>query len=165
MKAINLPNWIKDNEHLLKPPVGNQTIWKDRDFIVMIIKGPNNRKDYHVNSGEEFFYQLKGSINLKVVVNGKFEIVTINEGDIFLLPANTPHSPQRPEGTLGMVIEKKRQDFELDAFMWFCDNCQQKLYEEKFYLSDIVTQFPPIFNRFYKSKLNKCTNCGYELLE
>ena len=163
MKAINLSNWIKEHEELMVPPVGNRTIWTDTDFIVMIIKGPNNRNDFHVNCGEEFFYQLKGSINLRIHQHNQFENITLNEGDIFLLPPNTPHSPQRPEGSIGMVIEKKRLKDELDSFVWFCDQCGQKLYQEDFHLTDIVNQFPPIFERFYQSFHNKCQNCGYIL--
>ncbi len=165
MQSLNLFNWIKQNEGQMVPPVGNKVIWPDRDFIVMIIKGPNNRKDFHINGGEEFFYQLKGNMVLKTYVDNKFRNVEIKEGEIFLLPPNTPHSPQRPKDSIGMVIEKRRGANEIDSFAWYCDNCMSKLYQEDFHLTDIASQFPPIFKRFYASGFNKCKNCGFELIE
>jgi 3-hydroxyanthranilate 3,4-dioxygenase len=158
--TINFQKWIDENRHLLKPPVGNKLIWEDREFIVMVIGGPNSRTDYHVNGGEEFFYQVEGDIVLKVLDNGQPVDVPIKQGEIFLLPPSTPHSPRRPANTVGLVIERKRQDGELDGFVWCCEGCGEKLYEEYFQLTDIATQFPPIFERFYKSDASRCGKCG-----
>lgn len=161
LPPINFKQWIEDNRHLLKPPVGNKVIWQDGDFIVMVIGGPNARTDFHVNEGPEFFYQIEGDIVLKVVHDGKIQDVPLKQGEIFLLPGNTPHSPCRPANTIGLVIEHKRREGEKDGFMWFCDNCQTKLYEEFFVLTDIGSQFPPIFERFYSNIENStCKKCG-----
>jgi 3-hydroxyanthranilate 3,4-dioxygenase len=160
LSPINFKKWIDENRHLLKPPVGNKLIWEDREFIVMVIGGPNSRTDYHVNGGEEFFYQVEGDIVLKVIDNGRPVDVPIKEGEIFLLPPNTPHSPRRPANTVGLVIERRRQEGELDGFIWLCENCGSKLYEEFFQLTNIATQFPPIFERFYSSEASTCKNCG-----
>lgn len=160
LSTINLKQWVEDNRHLLKPPVGNKLVWEDRDFIVMIVGGPNSRTDYHVNGGEEFFYQIEGDIVLKVFDEGSLQDVPIKAGEIFLLPPNTPHSPQRPPNTVGLVLEKKRQEGEIDGFIWYCQNCGEKLYEEYFHLTNIVTQFPPIFERFYASDNTTCKKCG-----
>lgn len=159
LSTINLKRWIDENRHLLKPPVGNKMVWEDREFIVMVVGGPNSRTDYHINGGEEFFYQVEGDIVLKVIDDEKVVDVSVKEGDIFLLPANTPHSPRRPANTVGLVIERKRVEGELDGFIWLCENCGHKLYEETFQLTNIVTQFPPIFERFYKSEASKCPQC------
>src|SRR3569832_2015385 len=127
-RAFNFKKWIDDNRHLLKPPVGNQQVYKgNKDFIVMVVGGPNARKDYHYNEGEEFFYQLEGDIVVKIIDDGKPVDIHLNEGDIFLLPPRTPHSPQRGPITVGLVIERKREVTELDGFMWFCENCGNKL--------------------------------------
>ena len=99
LQALNFKKWIDEHRHLLKPPVGNQQIWADREFMVTVVGGPNARRDFHVNQGEEFFYQLEGDIQLHVLVDGKREVVPIREGEIFLLPPNVPHSPQRPPNT------------------------------------------------------------------
>lgn len=147
---------------MLKPPVGNQQVYKgNNDFIVMVVGGPNARKDYHYNEGEEFFYQLEGNITLKIIDNGQPIDVPINEGDIYLLPPRVPHSPQRTAGSVGLVIERYRKPNEKDGFMWFCENCNHKLYEEYFELTDIVSQLPKVMQTFYNSEeLRTCTECG-----
>ena len=160
-KGINFRQWIDEHRHLLKPPVGNQVVFEDAEFMVMVIGGPNARKDYHFNEGEEFFYQVEGDITLRVMENGTTRDIPIREGEIFLLPARVPHSPQRPAETVGLVIERKRREGELDGFMWFCESCGEKLYEEFFPLKNIVTQLPPIMERFFSSEENRsCTDCG-----
>lgn len=164
-QSLNLKKWIADSRHLLKPPVGNKCIWLDgevkHDFIVMAVGGPNARTDFHVNSSEEFFYQVEGNITLKIINQlGRMQDILINEGDIYLLPANTPHSPQRPEATIGLVIEKKRLAGELDGLQWYCEKCQNKLYEEFFALTNIETDFAAVFERYYNSRHTTCENCG-----
>lgn len=160
--AFSIKKWIDDNRHLLKPPVGNQQVYKDnKDFIVMVVGGPNARKDYHFNEGEEFFFQMEGDIVLKIIEDGKQRDIPIKEGEIFLLPPRTPHSPQRPANTVGLVMERYRDSSEKDGFMWFCENCSNKLYEEYFSLTDIVKQLPPLMEKFYSNKdLRTCKNCG-----
>ncbi|MCU0330730.1 MAG: 3-hydroxyanthranilate 3,4-dioxygenase [Candidatus Kapabacteria bacterium] len=158
---INFTAWIEEHRHLLKPPVGNRKVYEDTDFIVMVVGGPNARKDYHYNEGEEFFYQLEGDITVKIIDEGVPKDVHIRQGDIFLLPPRTPHSPQRPADTVGLVIERKRSPEELDAFMWFCETCGTKLYEEFLPLKDIVTQLPPLFARYWSTmEYRTCKQCG-----
>ena len=130
-RPFNLNKWIEENRHLLKPPVGNQSVYKEAgDFIVMVVGGPNSRKDFHFNEGEELFYQLEGDIVVRIQEDGKIVDIPIKAGDMFLLPGRTPHSPQRGPNTVGLVIEIKRRTEELDGFMWFCEKCDEKLYEE-----------------------------------
>jgi 3-hydroxyanthranilate 3,4-dioxygenase len=161
-RPFSFKQWIEDNRHLLKPPVGNQQIYKDNeDFIVMVVGGPNERKDYHFNEGEEWFYQMEGDITLKIIEDGEPVDISIKEGEIFLLPPKVPHSPQRPANTIGLVIERYRPEGELDGFHWYCENCANKLYEEYFQLNDIVAQLGPIMQKFYDSEeLRTCNNCG-----
>lgn len=159
--TLNIKKWIDENRHLLKPPVGNKLVFKDTDFIVMVIGGPNTRTDYHINGGEEFFYQLEGDMTLKVIDDGKPVDLPIKEGEIFLLPPNVPHSPRRPANTIGLVIERQRRDGELDGLSWYCEKCDNKLYEERFQLDNIETQFGGIFDKFYDSEdLSTCKSCG-----
>lgn len=159
---FNFKKWIDENRHLLKPPVGNQQVYKDnKDFIVMVVGGPNSRKDYHYNEGEEFFYQLEGDIQVKIIENDKPRTIDIKEGDIFLLPGGVPHSPQRPANTVGLVMERYRQDGEKDGFIWLCENCDHKLYEEYFEMTDIVKQLPEVMKNFYGDiEKRTCKNCG-----
>jgi len=161
-RAFNFKQWINDNRHLLKPPVGNQQVYKGNDdFIIMVVGGPNSRKDYHYNEGEEFYYQVEGNIVLKIMEDGKPVDIPIKEGDIFLLPPKTPHSPQRPAGTVGMVVELYRHEKEMDGCFWYCEKCGNELYKEYFPLTDIVTELPKIFDKFYSNlDLRTCKNCG-----
>lgn len=163
LPPFNLQGWINDNREKLKPPVGNQVIYKDSDFIVMVVGGPNIRKDYHVNHTEEFFYQVEGDITLKVHEDGMIRDISIREGEIFLLPPSIPHSPQRPEHTVGLVIERQRPEGVQDGFIWYCDNCGAKVFESFFRLENIVKQLPPLFKDFYADpKKHTCSQCNHK---
>ncbi len=161
-KPFNFRQWIDEHRHLLKPPVGNQQVYKaNDDFIVMVVGGPNSRKDYHYNEGEEFFFQVEGDIVLKVIDGGNPVDIPIREGEIFLLPPKVPHSPQRPANTVGLVIERYRASTEQDGFQWYCESCGNKLYEEFFTLTDIVKQLPVVMENFYGSEARRtCKKCG-----
>lgn len=163
-KPFSFKKWIDDNRHLLKPPVNNKVVYQDTEFIVMVVGGPNARKDYHFNESEEFFYQLEGDIMVKIQDDGKAVEHQIKEGDIFLLPPRVPHSPIRGTNTIGLVMERKRRENEKDGLLWFCEKCNNKLYEEYFKLTNIMTQFQEVFDRFYGSKENRtCKKCGHEM--
>ncbi len=162
-KTINFKQWVDNNRKNLKPPIGNKMIWPNRDFIVMVVGGPNERTDFHVNMGEEFFYQLEGDMTLKIIdEDKKIKDVEIKEGEIFLLPANVPHSPQRRKDTVGLVIERKRRKEEVDGLQWYCKKCSNKLYEESFHLINIETQLTAACNNYLNNKYNICKNCGTE---
>jgi 3-hydroxyanthranilate 3,4-dioxygenase len=152
-KPFNLNQWIKDNKHLLKPPVGNKNIYVDsEDYIVMIVAGPNARKDYHYNETEELFYQLEGSIKVIIQENGERKEMELHAGD----------SPIRYENSIGLVIERKRagKGFK-DGLLWHCENCNHKLHEVYFELHDIEKDFLPHYEHFYNSEqLRTCNNCG-----
>ena len=161
-RPFNFQQWIDEHRHLLKPPVGNQQVFTGNDdFIVMVVGGPNARKDYHVDDSEEFFYQVEGDMTLKIIEDGTPVDLPIRAGEIYLLPAGVPHSPQRPAGTVGLVIERYRKPDELDGFQWYCENCGHKLYEEFAPVTDIVQQLPLIMNNFWDSEERRtCKVCG-----
>jgi 3-hydroxyanthranilate 3,4-dioxygenase len=163
---FNFNQWINENKDKLKPPVANKNMYPlSKDFIVMVVGGPNARKDYHFNETEELFYQVKGDIEVIIQENGKAVKVLIKEGEMFLLPANVPHSPGRSENSIGLVIERVRKGTNYkDGLMWFCDKCNHKLYEERFTLNDIEKDFLDVFKRFYNSEENRtCNNCGHTM--
>jgi 3-hydroxyanthranilate 3,4-dioxygenase len=161
-RPFNFKKWIDENRHLLKPPVNNKVVYKDAEFIVMVVGGPNSRKDFHYNESEEFFYQLEGDVTVQIQENGKAIDVPIKEGDIFLLPPKVPHNPKRGPNTIGLVMERKRHATEKDGLLWFCEKCNHKLHEAYFQLTDITTQFQSEFKRFYESKdMRTCKKCGH----
>lgn len=162
LPPINFEKWIEENRHLLKPPVGNKAVYRGTDdFIVMVVGGPNARKDFHYNESEELFFQVEGDITVATMQDGKQVDIPVREGEMFLLPAKVPHSPRRPAGSVGLVIEKVRGDDDTDGLMWFCENCGSKLFDEYFHLDDIETQLPPVMDRFFESEENRtCDECG-----
>ena len=162
MEAFNLQRWIECHRDELKPPVGNKCVFNEGTFVVMVVGGPNLRTDFHVNETDEFFYQLKGDIFLRIVNSDKkIEEIPIKEGDVFMLPSKIPHSPQRMENSIGLVVEKKRTPQDRDGLQWYCSHCNIKLYEEFFYLENIETQFGVVFDKYYNSDHTQCRKCGH----
>ena len=127
----------------------------------MIVGGPNARTDYHINETPEFFYQYKGRMLLKTVQDGAFKDVYINEGELFLLPANVPHNPVRFENTVGIVIEQPRPGDSIDRLRWYCQNCSEQVHEAWFYCSDLGTQIKAAVNEFKANESARtCKHCG-----
>ena len=159
--AFSLDKWIDEHRHLLRPPVGNALIWKDSEFIVMIVGGPNRRNDYHIDPGEEFFQQLQGDMILRVMEEDGPRDVPIRQGEVLMLPALVPHSPQRVTNTVGMVVERVRRPDEADHLRWYCETCNEVLHDASFHCSDIETQLTPIIEGFYSdAALRTCKQCG-----
>lgn len=161
--AFNFQNWIDENAHMLKPPVANKQLFDVKtEMIVMIVGGPNTRVDFHDDPVEEFFYQVKGDMVLKLAENGEIFDVPIREGEVFFLPPHVRHSPQRPvPGSIGLVVEGTRREQDLDGFEWFCFNCGEKVHRVEVKVTDIVKDLPPLFDAFYADKDQRCCpSCG-----
>jgi 3-hydroxyanthranilate 3,4-dioxygenase len=162
-RPFNLNKWIQENRHLLKPPVANKNLYADAgDYIVMIVAGPNARKDYHYNETEELYYQLEGDITVKIQEDNQAVSIPIREGEMFLLPARVPHSPIRTANSIGLVIELKRTDEDMmDGLQWYCENCNNQLHQYVFHLENIEKDFIPRFRDFYASEdLRTCKKCN-----
>ncbi len=161
LATINFGQWLGDNKHLLKPPVGNKNLYNDGGFMVFVVGGPNERTDYHIDPLEELFYMIKGDMTLKIVEDGEFRDLKIREGECFLLPPCVPHSPQREADTVGVVVEYARPADKHDTVLWYCPGCRAVVYEESFHLTDTTTQLAPVFDRFYDSiEARTCGECG-----
>lgn len=162
-KPFNLNKWIDQNRDLLKPPVGNKSLYKEaEDYIVMVVGGPNSRKDFHFNPTEELFYQLEGTIKVDIQEGGERKTMELGPGDMYLNPGRVPHSPERSEGSIGLVVERKRSGLDMkDGLLWFCENCNNKLYEVYFPLKNIEVDFLRHFKHFYENEeLRTCDKCG-----
>lgn len=162
LASFNLMQWVDHNRPLLKPPMLNKPIWRDRDFIVMILAGPILRNDYHVNPYEELFYQLEGDMTLKIVEEGRLREVAIPEGNIFLLPPRVPHSPQRPvPGSIGLVVERNRTGDAMDGFEWYCEACGTRVHRGEIRLADFATARNRLFDDYYdRVARGTCPGCG-----
>ncbi len=158
---FNLHAWLDLNRQFLKPPVGNKVVFQDSQFIVMAVGGPNSRQDFHHDPSAEFFFQIEGDMVLKTIQEGQQKDIPIRAGEVFLLPAEIPHSPQRPAGSVGIVVERQRTRHELDGFSWYCGQCGHCLYLERIAINNIETQLPEIFSRFYSNLGHRtCGHCG-----
>jgi 3-hydroxyanthranilate 3,4-dioxygenase len=159
LAALNLKAWIDEHRHLLKPPVGNAMIWNS-NFLVMVVGGPNQRTDYHVNPGEELFYQVEGDIVLRVIEEGRPNDISIRQGDIFLLPGGIPHSPQRPLNTVGLVVEQPKAFTANHHLRWYCPKCNNVVYDAEFQPVDFSKQLKAIIETFNsREDLRTCKKC------
>jgi 3-hydroxyanthranilate 3,4-dioxygenase len=161
LAAFNFAQWIDRHAQLLKPPVGNQQVFAEAgDLIVMVVGGPNARSDYHDDPYEEFFYQLRGNMTLRILDDGRPRELPVREGEILLLPGHVRHSPQRPEpGSVGLVVEKVRPQGVDDGFEWYCQACWQMIHRVEVHVKCIVSDLPPLFEAFYAGS-RKCPGCG-----
>ncbi|CAK1363894.1 3-hydroxyanthranilate 3,4-dioxygenase [Cercospora beticola] len=164
LPPLNLPKWLNENSHLLKPPINNFCVYND-PLTVMVVGGPNARTDYHINTTPEFFYQYKGRMLLKTIqkVDGKdtFKDIYINEGEMFLLPGNTPHNPVRFADTVGVVIEQPRPEGSVDKLRWYCQGCGSQVHEASFHCTDLGSQIKDAVNAFKANEeARKCKDCG-----
>jgi len=160
---IDLAGWIDEHREQLQPPVGNAQIWDEGDFIVTIVGGPNQRTDFHDDPCDEFFYQLRGDMVLRVWEDGGARDIAIREGQVFLLPAHVRHSPQRPvPGSVGMVIERPRPAGKVDGFEWYCPRCHALVYRGEVQLQSLVDDLPKAFAAFYDDEgARTCPSCGW----
>ena len=158
---INLLDWATANRDKLKPPVGNKYLYDGRDFFVMVIGGPNARNDFHVSDSEEYFFQLKGDIIVRIREGGEIKDIPVREGETFFIPGNVPHSPTRPPDTIGVVVERRRPPGETEHQQFYCKNCNDLVYDKEFDCKDIVEHFSRSMEEFWADpELNTCKKCG-----
>ncbi|MBL4759200.1 MAG: 3-hydroxyanthranilate 3,4-dioxygenase [Rhizobiales bacterium] len=161
LSAFNFQKWVKDNEDKLKPPVANQLLHKEGDMIVMVVGGGNTRVDFHDDPVEEWFYQVKGDMMLKIAHEGSIYDIPIREGEVFFMPAHVIHAPQRPQpDSLGIVVEAPRQPGMMEGFEWYCFECGGMVHRVEVDLKDIVKDLPPLYDAFYDSEdARTCPSC------
>ncbi len=156
---VQLQRWIDEN----RDDWGQRRhIWENSDFTCMVTIGPNARKDFHVNPGDEFFQQLEGDLNLYYMTpEGKQELAVVGPGEVFLLPSGVPHSPRRGPGSWTLVVERKAHPGEVHYSQWYCDKCGHKLHETSRAYGE-VSEPPERKVELLRAdeKLRTCGDCG-----
>jgi 3-hydroxyanthranilate 3,4-dioxygenase len=170
LPPLKLQKWIRENKENLKPPVSNKQLFTGADDLILFVSGgPNTRNDYHVNPTEELFYQLKGDIAVRVrpLDGSKPHDVVVKEGDLFLLPRWVPHRPQRPAGTVGLIVEFPRGLDEQgrpqeDGLRWYCPKCDALVHEARWVLKKIDEDLKVIMEEFWGGPAERrtCKACG-----
>ena len=158
---LHLMRWVEEHKAQFSGPVANKEVFPESEFIYQIVRGPNARNDFHIDPGDEIFYQLKGDITVRCIEAGKPRDVTVREGEVMLCRAGTPHCPIRPPDTWGLVIERKRRPDELDRLAWFCEQCGAKLHEVTFSCANIEVELREAIQAFNaNAQLRTCGACG-----
>lgn len=161
LPPLNLKSWVEEHRHLLRPPVGNQYLYRGKDFFVMVVGGPNARNDFHITASEEFFYQVQGDITVRIREDGRIIDHRVREGDTFFIPPNVPHSPQRGPNTIGIVVERVRPPEEKEHLVFYCERCGERVHDIEFACRDIVEHFRDTMEAFWKNDaLRTCRKCG-----
>jgi 3-hydroxyanthranilate 3,4-dioxygenase len=161
LPPMNLKQWVEEHKDELKPPVGNKYLYRGEDFFIMVVGGPNARNDFHVTASEEFFYQVKGDIVVRIREDDKIIDYTVKEGETFFIPPHVPHSPQRGPGTIGVVVERNRPPGELEHLQFYCEGCGDLVHDLEFDLKDIVVHFRQMMEEFWANDEQRtCGNCG-----
>ena len=167
-KPFNLLRWVEEHRDEFRPPVMNKQFYREaEDVIIFVSVGPNNRNDYHVNPTEELFFQLEGDIAVKIRPPGenKPRDVIIREGEMWLCPRWVPHRPQRPEGTIGLIVEFPRVidgKTHEDGLRWYCDDCDTLVHEASFRLASIDEDLHRVMDNFWNGPESgrTCKKCG-----
>jgi len=156
MSCIHYPTgrWLEENSKFFLPPVCNKMMHNDQ-LKVFFVGGPNQRKDFHLEEGEELFYMRKGNMELPILEQGAIRTVKIREGDVFLLPGRIPHSPQREADTVGLVVERERLETETDGLRYFVGESTDILFERWFHCEDLGSQLKPIIDEYFASEEHK----------
>ncbi|KAI7767004.1 hypothetical protein LZL87_013342 [Fusarium oxysporum] len=155
---LNFPRWLAANSDRLQPPVSNFCLYDGKDFILQVVGGPNTRNDFHVNSTEEWFCQIKGSMLLLLIEDNQIRHVTIREGEMFLVDLRTAD-------TVGLVMEMVRPWPSLDCLRWYCTKGNHSeptlIHSESFYVSNLVKQLIDPIERWRRDeKRRTCPKCG-----
>ena len=161
--TYDLKRWVEEHKDEFNPPFKtNRLLVHHRDFLVMILRGPNTRLDFHIEPGDEFFYQIEGSMELHLKPAGeRRRVVTIRKGEIFVCPGGLPHSPRRFENTWGLVIERKRRAGEQEQFAWFCEACDELVLSRTMDPENISAQVERVYREFNENPGIRTCRCGY----
>ncbi|MEV7240014.1 3-hydroxyanthranilate 3,4-dioxygenase [Streptomyces sp. NPDC093248] len=142
-----------------------KSLYPESDFEVVLVRGPNSRNDFHVNPYDELFLQVEGTIRVDTREQGGAPRRNlVHEGELFVVPAGTAHSPLRPEGTWGIVVEVRRKPGDTEAVEWYCDRCDALIERVTMESSRMIESLMPLLNEFQASEDRRtCGSCGHVL--
>ena len=161
LRAINLDQ-IKNAIKQGPKPVS--ILWQEQDTLAFVARGREHRSEFHIDPCDEVMYMLKGDMELHYITpDGEHKFTVIREGEIIHCPAGTPHSPRFSPDSFVLVLERRRQTEEQDRFLWFCEQCNSKLYETARHVSDYrADPVSRVYEEFYSAETHRtCANCGY----
>lgn len=130
LENFNLEEYFSANSEDWGPrPV--RVIWESSDYVTLLVRGPSRGKEFHVGPGDEIFYQVRGELDFHYMTpEGERKVMAVSEGELFLLPVGVPHSPRRQDESLWtLVVERRRRPTDTEYWIWFCERCNNKLYE------------------------------------
>jgi len=163
--TVNVLDWIRRSNAAgpLKPILNFEQFWDDA-FLIRLFDGPTpkGRRDFHVNTCAEFFYQFQGELTTVVLRDGEFVTEICREGEMYWIPPLVPHLNQREIGSIGLVIHGQRQPGAKDAMVWYCEACHAELHRMEYgFEKDLRQLLRPRIQAFQRDvALRTCKACG-----
>jgi 3-hydroxyanthranilate 3,4-dioxygenase len=146
-----------------KPLLHFEQFW-DEQLLIRLFDGPTppSRRDFHINTCAEFFYQLRGDMTCTLMDNDELRTVTCREGEMFWVPPLMPHLNERVAGSIGLVIHTQRAPGALDGMAWYCESCRALVHRIDYgYERDLRELLAPKLREFSSSEqLRTCKRCG-----
>jgi 3-hydroxyanthranilate 3,4-dioxygenase len=164
-KTVDVNDWVRrSNASGARKPVLNFEQFWDESFLIRLFDGPTpkHRRDFHVNTAAEFFYQIQGELRTVVFHEGEFVTEVCREGEMYWIPPLVPHLNQRDEGSIGLVIHAERKPGSREGMVWYCEPCKRELYRVDYaFERNLRELLAPHVERFMNDEaLRTCPCCG-----
>ncbi|MBF8184504.1 3-hydroxyanthranilate 3,4-dioxygenase [Nonomuraea sp. K274] len=139
-----------------------KSLYPDSQYEVVLVRGPNQRNDFHVEPYDELFIQLEGTIRVDTREEGAGpHRQLVRAGELYVVPAGVAHSPLRPAGTWGLVVEIRRKPGDVEHVEWYCDRCDALIERVSMESSEMIASLGPLLDEFQASeKRRTCRKCG-----
>jgi 3-hydroxyanthranilate 3,4-dioxygenase len=163
MLEMPIVNLLDRARHLADTGQRVSVMWQEPGSLAFVARGREYRSEFHINPGDVVMLMLKGEMRLHYrTPDGKEDVAVLPEGSAIFTPAGVPHSPRFPPDAFLLVLERKRQEGEIDRFHWYCRECDNFLHEETFVVSDYTADPVSLaYKRFFDSEeFRTCKKCG-----
>ncbi|HTV19447.1 MAG TPA: hypothetical protein VMG12_12265 [Polyangiaceae bacterium] len=165
LRPVDVEGWVRRSMAggMPKPLLNFEQFW-DGELLVRLFDGPTpkGRRDFHINTSAEFFYQLEGSMTCTLVEDGEFNTVTCQKGEMYWIPPLVPHLNQREAGSIGLVIHTQRAPGALHGMAWYCDRCGAQVHRVDYaYERELRDLLAPKLREFAADdQARTCKRCG-----